>query len=51
MQSQEKPRGDDFLRRNVDDKFLKEKPRFITERQCCVLVGLLVLKSVCSLAR
>ena len=36
-----------LLRRNVDNKLLKEKPCFINERQYCILEGiLLTLKSV-----
>lgn len=43
MQPQEKlPRGCDFLRRNLDDKFLKEKWNFIYGRQYCVRVRVLV---------
>lgn len=43
MQPQEKlPRGCDFLRRNLDDKFLKEKWNFIYGRHYCVRVRVLL---------
>lgn len=40
------PGGNDFLRRNLDSKFLKEKPCFINERQYCILEGVLAVESV-----